>query len=589
MDYSPKWLMNGIMSGARGVLPLASIVVLMLTFLNAAPADAQSVEEIFARAERLYENKSYTLAMNDYQRIISVEPEEEMVAFCWLRIGMCNYHLGEFGLSADSFDRILVGYYYSQYTDEAAFLSAKAYFALGDYPTSTSRLLRVVYMGEKSRYYERAKRGIEDLLDTALSADELSWALDTVQPKEEVGEFLLSRAREQVDEERYSLAMVILYDLSERYSSFRFSPQVDSLLERVREKLAPLANRIGVLVPLSGDYEVYGRQVANAVTLAVQEYNQKGIGPQVELYLLDSGDTLETTKMSYRSLSDINRCIAVIGPMFTDEAVALSELTEMSRVPLLSPAAGSSDFLSGGEYLFRCAMTNRLQARVLAQYAYDELHLRRYAILYPGTDYGMELRDEFKSAVEKLGGKVVAEEEYPLADYTDKTPDYTGQVKKVKWSKPDAIYIPGSYDEIILLAPQIAFSHIPAVILGANGWDEPRVARMGAKYVEGAYFTSPFFQDTQNPLARQFITNYTSEFREKPTYIGAQAYDAARILLNIISKGVVSGEEMKNSLSEVVGFGGITGRITLRGGEDDDCVKDIVILTIKEGTILQVN
>ncbi|GAH75039.1 unnamed protein product, partial [marine sediment metagenome] len=32
-----------------------------------------------------------------------------------------------------------------------------------------------------------------------------------------------------------------------------------------------------------------------------------------------------------------------------------------------------------------------------------------------------------------------------------------------------------------------------------------------------------------------------------------------------------------------------TGRITLRGGEDDDCVKDIVILTIKEGTILQVN
>jgi len=552
-------------------------------------AYAETTQEIFERAEKLYEHKSWTLAIDDYEQIISIQPDTALSALCWLRIGMCNYHLGEFGLSADNFDRVIAEYSFCDYVDESAFLSAKAYFALGDYPTCTARLLRVVLMGEKSRFYERAKNGIEDLIETALTADELTWALDTVEPEEEVGEFLFERAKALVKEENYSPAMVILYDLSERYIGYDYSPKVESFLFEVREKFAPLANRIGVLVSLSGDYEVYGREVANAVTLAVEEYNAKNTGPQVELYILDSGESTDDTQKAYHLLSDVNRCIAIIGPLFTDEAVVLSELAELSRVPLVSPAAGSSIFLSGGDYVFRCAMTNRLQARVMAKYAYDQLHLRRFAILYPATEYGDELRQEFKSAVENLGGKIVAEVEYPLADYeAKKMPDYTQEVKKVKWSGPDAIYIPGSYNEIILLAPQIAYSHIPAILLGANGWDEPRVARMGAKYVEGAYFTSPFFTETQNPLAGQFMLNYKSKFHDDPTYIGAQAYDSARILLSIISRGVSGGEEMKNQLSQVVNFEGVTGRITLRGGEDDDCIKDIAILTIKEGTILQV-
>ena len=573
------------------LLALAYASFLAVAFLHTL-AYAETTEETFKRAEKLYSGKNYSLAIKDYEQVIASGVEGEIIPLSYVRIGMCNYHLGEFALSADGFDRVLIEYSFSKYADDAAFFSAKAYFALGDYPTSAARLLRVIYTGSDSRYYDRAVDGLTNLTETALTAEELSWVLDTVEPREAVGKVLLSLAEKEADKERYNLAMIILYDLSERYSAYSFISNVESLIEQLRKTFAPLANRLGVLVPLSGDYEVYGRQVANAVTLAVEEYNAQKIGPEVELYIMDSGSDAENTKTSYQTLVDIDRTIAVIGPMFTDEAVVLGELTKTSKVPMLSPTAGSATFLTGGEYLFRCAMTNRLQSQVLAKYAFDRLHLRRYAIMYPATDYGSELRDEFKNAIEKLGGKIVAEIEYPLAVYDTKEhkiPDYTGQVKKVKYAHPDAIFIPGGYDEIILLAPQIAYSHISATILGANGWDEPRVARMGAKYVEGVYFTSAFFRDTQNPQAQQFVADYNKKYGDDPDYIGAQAYDSAKILLAILTKGVTSGEEMKNMLAKVSNFEGITGRITLRGGEDNDCVKDVTILTIKEGTILQVN
>jgi branched-chain amino acid transport system substrate-binding protein len=576
---------------AKILVALLYCSFLIFVFLHSV-SFAESAQETFKRAEKLYSTKNYSLAIKDYEQVIDSGVEGEIIPLSYVRIGMCNYHLGDFGLAADAFDRVLIEYSYSKYADDASFFSAKAYFALGDYPTSAARLLRVIYMGSDSRYYDRAINGLTNLTETALTADQLSWALDTVEPKEAVGEVLLSIAEKEGDKGRYNMAMVILYDLSERYSAYSFSSNVESLIEKLRKSFAPLANRLGVLVPLSGDYEVYGRQVANAVTMAVEEYNAKKMGPEVELYIMDSGADPETTKKAYQTLVDIDRTIAVIGPMFTDEAVALGDLTKTSKVPMLSPTAGSASFLTGGDYLFRCAMTNRLQSQVLAKYAFDHLHLRRYAILYPATDYGSELRDEFKSAVEKLGGKTVAEVEYPLAVYDTKehkVPDYTGQVKKVKYAHPDAIFIPGGYDEIILLAPQIAYSHISATILGANGWDESRVARMGAKYVEGVYFTSAFFRDTQNPQAQQFIVDYNKKYGDDPDYIGAQAYDSAEILLTILTKGVTSGEEMKNMLAKVSNFEGITGRITLRGGEDNDCVKDVTILTIKEGTILQVN
>ena len=142
-----------------------------------AAADAALTED-FERAERYYGEKDYMGALRLYRDVLERDPGGPFAAAAGLRVGMCNFALGEYSAAALTLDKFAEGFPTSPYLDDATFLAAQAYFRMGEYHRAFERLLRVTSFGEKGRYYKRAVRGIGNIADEALTAEQLHKRLE---------------------------------------------------------------------------------------------------------------------------------------------------------------------------------------------------------------------------------------------------------------------------------------------------------------------------------------------------------------------------------------------------------------------------
>ena len=61
--------------------------------------------------------------------------------------------------------------------------------------------------------------------------------------------------------------------------------------------------------------------------------------------------------------------------------------------------SSSAGIVEKSPYIFRNALTRKIQARYLAEYSVNKLKLKRFAILYPLEPFGEELKDEFSKII----------------------------------------------------------------------------------------------------------------------------------------------------------------------------------------------
>ncbi len=556
----------------------------------AALARAGEVTADFGRAERYFYDKDYVSAARLYRDILEREPGGPFAAAAGLRIGMCDFALGEYAAAARVLAKFEEGFPRSPYLDDATFLAAQAFFRMGEYHRSLERLLRVVSFGEKSRYYDRAVRGLGNLADEALTAEHLRKRLEDYYHSPEAAAVLLKLAKHEMTRGDYAKAVVILDEVATSYGDIAAGKEAAELIAGVREKLGREPYAVGALLPLSGEYEVYGAVMRAGIELALEEYNGAHAAEPVTVVFEDTGGTADGAVDAAGRLIYAARVIAVIGPALTANVRAAAPLFSTNEVPALSPAATDGTLARLNGFIYLNGLTRQAETRAMAAYATGHLGLKKFAVLYPANAYGAELRDAFEDAVKAQGGEVAGAVEYPLIDMTlepDKREvNYSPFTKQLKWLRPDAVYIPGHYTEIVRLLPQLTFSDVSAYVLGANGWNENRVIRVGSKYVEGAYFTAGLFADAPAPAVRNFVANYRRRTAEFPNYLAAQAYDAANIIFGVLSPPAQSGAEVKERLDAVVDYAGITGLTTLRG-DDGLPDKKITILTVHEGEAVE--
>lgn len=566
------------------------VLFIFLAGAAAAAAADLALTEDFSRAERYYEDRDYVAALRLYRDVLERDPGGPYAAACALRLGMCNFAVGEYAAAALALEKFEEGFPTSPYLDDATFLSAQAHFRMGDYHRCFERLLRVVAFGKNGRYYKRAVRGLGNLADEALTAEQLRKRLEDYHPSPEAAEALLKLAQHEIKRQEYEKGVVLLAAVAEQYADRSEGREAKELLASVRDKLGRAPRVVGVLLPLSGEYEVYGQTMRAAMELALAENNQAHADEPVTFVYHDTAGAEDGALDGARTLIYSHRAIALLGPALTTCVRAVAELCHTNQVPALEPAATDGSLCRLNDYIFANGLTREVEADNMAEYAVNHLRLRRFAVLYPANAYGADMREAFEAAAARAGGEIVGTVEYPLIDFT-KEPDkreinYFSYTKQLKWLRADAVYFPGHYEEIVRILPQLTFADVSAYVLGANGWNENRVIRVGGKYVEGTYFTAGFYADSPRPQVRAFVSNYRRATAEFPTYLAAGAYDAAHLLFSVLYPEAKDGAEVKRRLDAVVDFPGLTGTTTLRGPEGMP-KKELAILTVNEGEVVE--
>jgi branched-chain amino acid transport system substrate-binding protein len=186
--------------------------------------------------------------------------------------------------------------------------------------------------------------------------------------------------------------------------------------------------------------------------------------------------------------------------------------------------------------------------------------LKKVAILSCLSDWSVGLKKSFKDQFTKLGGEIVAEEEFQ-----QESTDLRTQLTKIKDKKPDLIYFPAYTKSTIIGLKQIKELGIKSIIFGADAWSDPQIWKEVGKAGEGAIFTEP----ANKNLPEWFITAMNQKTGSNEINIYApRAYDALTILAEAMKTSNFNVETTKNNLYQIKNFQGIADVYTFDANGD---------------------
>ena len=337
---------------------------------------------------------------------------------------------------------------------------------------------------------------------------------------------------------------------------------------------------IGHYGSLTGTTATFGKSTDNGIRMAFDEINAKNppLGKKLELFTEDDASRTEQVPQVVQKLINQNNVLVLMGEVASSRSLAAAPIAQQSKVPMVTASSTNPKVTQVGDFIFRTCFIDLFQGRVMAEFARNNLKVKKVAILKDeANDYSKGLTEVFTKQWNKAGEQVVATESYSEGDK-----DFQSQLTKIKGTNPDAIFIPGYYSEVGNIAVQARRLGLKQPLLGCDGWDSPKLYQIGGAALEGCYFSNHYTSQSKDPRVVKFVNDYKGRYGEVPDAIGAVAYDAAYIVADAIKRaGSEDRQKVRDALATTKDYPGVTGTISI--DKNRDAVKPAVVVKIADG------
>jgi ABC-type branched-subunit amino acid transport system substrate-binding protein len=380
------------------------------------------------------------------------------------------------------------------------------------------------------------------------------------------------------------------------------------LLLRTEEELAVRPGVVGCLLPLTGQFGIYGEEVLNGIQLGTGMFGETEDGPDLELVIKDTKGKPELALAGLEDLVHNEKVVAIIGPLSSRTAVTVAERAQSLGVPIIT-LTQRDRITETGDMVFRNFLTPAKEVNRLLNPEIIEMGIKRFAILYPDNSYGRFFMNLFWGRLEEIGGAVTAVESYDpdTTDFGDQIKKMTGLyyprpyplVRKLIEMRPpeeeesslypeepepiiefDAIFIPDNFQRVAMITPQLVYHDVVDVqLMGTSLWQSPELVETAGDYVQGAIFPSGFFERTGESCVSDFAAEYFAAFDAMPGILAATGYDTIGLLKHMMAvNGVRTRGELKDALLECRDFPGLTGNVVF--DPEGEVEKEPFLLTI---------
>jgi branched-chain amino acid transport system substrate-binding protein len=338
--------------------------------------------------------------------------------------------------------------------------------------------------------------------------------------------------------------------------------------------------KIGFYGALTGPTATFALSGKNGAALAVDEINRSGGVLGKSIVLLSEDDRGEASEAAsvVSKLITRDHVVAIIGEQASSRTLAAAPIAQSYGVPMISPTSTNVEVTKKGDYIFRACFIDAYQGRAIADFARKDRKARTAAILIDSrSDYSVGLAEAFRKNFEALGGRITSELKYAEGDS-----DFSAQLTAIRPEQPDVLFIPGYYTDAGLIARQAKSLGVGATLLGADGWDSPKLVEIGGAAMDGAFFSNHYSVDDPAPAVRRFVDAYKALYGAEPDSIAATSYDSMRLLADAITRaGSTEGKRVREALASTRDFPGVTGVITMDA--DRNPVKPVVVLRVEQG------
>jgi len=345
--------------------------------------------------------------------------------------------------------------------------------------------------------------------------------------------------------------------------------------------------KFGYVGPTTGDYSSFGIDMSRGAELAVvahptiQDF-------QVELLVEDTQGTPEQGASVANMFAADPQVVAIDGHTFSGSTEVAIPIYEDAHIVMLSPSATNPDLTKLGSAIFnRVAFHDEMQGEHAANYIYNQLGIRKVAVMHDGGAYGQGLSEMMGGFFEGLGGEVVA-----IEPITPGETDYSAPLAAVAESGPELVYYGGYDSDAAVLASQMAAAGLTDVLFfGCDGTYGSNYIDLAGAAAEGSYST--YVPIPESEAFAQFRTDYQAAYGDeqgKLSPFSPHAYDAMAILLDSVEAvAIKSGSSLlipRKALAEQVratkDYDALTGNITC--SDTGECAAaSILFMVVQNG------
>ena len=330
--------------------------------------------------------------------------------------------------------------------------------------------------------------------------------------------------------------------------------------------------RIGYLL---WESRPHGIDSLRGAEIAIEYYGGEILGHTVELTGFDSECSELAAQRGSQILVRDDTVVGIIGTTCSIGALRAAPIVSDANSVMISPSNSLAELTvpdSRSAGFFRTSPNELFQVKAVAQYAYNELGVRKLATVYAASRIFQKLQSEaLCEAFTELGGECVLERTMELGS-TYMAPIINSLVE----AAPDAIYFMGRgiQEGAAFLTEARATPDLENITLFF--WDSYNSAdflQQAGENVLGAYVSVTSFDFDQGANAYQtFLNTYRSNYGEEPISIyHAYTFDATTLLLMAIAQAAVQGEDgslmidplaIRDVLYTLDEFSGLTGLIS---------------------------
>jgi branched-chain amino acid transport system substrate-binding protein len=319
---------------------------------------------------------------------------------------------------------------------------------------------------------------------------------------------------------------------------------------------------IGNLQDESGGMAVLSTPLTYAATMKIEEINAAGgiNGRMLQLVTYDTRSDVTEAINAYTRMVEQDNVPVVLGPPISNIGIAVAPVAEELKVPIVGlfmvEAAFKQESGVPWTYMFLAQNSDKTQGQIMGQYSYDQLGVRRTALLYNSQNsYSVGIAMAYKDKIIENGGEVVMEETYTWTDQ-----DFRAQLTKIIAEDPDSIFFPGYPAEIPLILAQAYELGYEGLMLSDNSVPPTGLSpNTDPEANKRCYY--PYGINPNDPVLADWAATYEAEFGVPPlaqSFSGADAFGMIVAAIEACGDDVTS-ECITQELNNIKAYPGFQG------------------------------
>ncbi len=287
--------------------------------------------------------------------------------------------------------------------------------------------------------------------------------------------------------------------------------------------------KIGLMLPYSGTFSIYGESITNSFMMAMKENAGKFGGREIEYIRLDDESDPAKATDNINRLVTRDKVDVVIGTVHSGVAAGMLRITKESGVMHIIPNAGLAQATGAlcAPNIFRTSFSNWQAGYGMGAVMANRPQAKNVVTLSWRYAAGEESVKGFKDGFLKGGGKIGKELWLPFPNV-----EFQPLLTEVASIKPDAVYsfIAGAAGAKYMkdyVAAGIS-KNIP--LIGPGFLTEGLLDAAGGA-AEGIETVLHYADGLNSKRDNEFRLNYAKTFKLQPDVFAVQGYDAGLLLV----------------------------------------------------------